>query len=191
MFLKLSSRKGSKYAKEVRNGHKNEIIVEKFENSLDILFTMLWNISQLKTGARIGMSISMDLTRETSRLFTDRLDKLHHIIDKHREVLNDKIINKMGKYFEIIAPMELLTPKESLKVEFALNILKEFIHKYNRNLYSFTHITIALKQLNDILNLEGDYKDPQIIRDKRYLEALLQLMIIISRPRKGIYDVLS
>lgn len=191
MFLKLSSKKGSKYAKEVRNRRKNETIIEKFENSLDILFSMLWNIIQLKTGARIGMSISMDLTRETSRLFTDRLDKLHHIIDKNREVLNDKIINKMGKYFEIIAPMELLTPKESLKLEFALNILKEFIHKYNRNLNSFTHITITLKQLNDILNLEGDYKDPQIIRDKRYLEALLQLMIIISRPRKGIYDFLS
>jgi len=191
LFLKLSSKKGSKYAKEVRNRRKNETIIEKFENSLDILFSMLWNIIQLKTGARIGMSISMDLTRETSRLFTDRLDKLHHIIDKNREVLNDKIINKMGKYFEIIAPMELLTPKESLKLEFALNILKEFIHKYNRNLNSFTHITITLKQLNDILNLEGDYKDPQIIRDKRYLEALLQLMIIISRPRKGIYDFLS
>ena len=191
MFLKLSSKKGSKYAKEVRNRRKNETIIEKFENSLDILFTMLWNIIQLKTGARIGMSVSMDLTRETSRLFTDRLDKLHHIIDKNREVLNDKIIDKMGKYFEIIAPMELLTPKESLKLEFALNILKEFIHKYNRNLNSFTHITIVLKQLTDILDLEGDYKDPQIIRDKRYLEALLQLMIIISRPRKGIYDVLS
>jgi len=191
LFLKLSSKKGSKYAKEVRNRRKNETIIEKFENSLDILFTMLWNIIQLKTGARIGMSVSMDLTRETSRLFTDRLDKLHHIIDKNREVLSDKIIDKMGKYFEIVAPMELLTPKESLKLEFALNILKEFIHKYNRNLNSFTHITIVLKQLTDILDLEGDYKDPQIIRDKRYLEALLQLMIIISRPRKGIYDVLS
>lgn len=84
-----------------------------------------------------------------------------------------------------------MTPKESLKLEIALYILKEFIHKYNRNLNSFTHIIIALKKLTDILDLEGDYKDPQIIRDKRYLEALLQLMIIISRPRKGIYDVLS
>lgn len=104
MFLKLSSKKGSKYAKEVRNRRKNETIIEKFENSLDILFTMLWNIIQLKTGARIGMSVSMDLTRETSRLFTDRLDKLHHIIDKNREVLSDKIIDKMGKYFEIVLP---------------------------------------------------------------------------------------
>ena len=80
LFLKLSSKKGSNYAKEVRNRRKNEIITEKFDNSLDILFSMLWNIIQLKTGARIGMSVSIDLTRETYRLFTDRIDKLHHIL---------------------------------------------------------------------------------------------------------------
>ena len=191
MFLKLSSKKGSKYAKEVRKRRKNEIITEKFENSLDILFSMLWNIIQLKTGARIGMSVSMDLTRETSRLFNDRIDKFHHIIDEHREILNEKIIEKMGNYFNIIVPTGLLSPGEFLKSEIALNILKEFIHKYNRNLNSFTYSTSVLKQLTDILNLEGDYKDPQIIRDKKYLEALLKLMIIISRPRKGIYDFLS
>ena len=173
------------------NSRKNEIITEKFENSLDILFSMLWNIIQLKTGARVGMSVSMGLTRETSRLFTDRIDKLHYIIDEYREVLNDKIIEKIGKCFEIIAPTGLLSPEEFLKSEIALNILKEFIHKYNRSLSSFTHITLAIKKLTDILNLEGDYKNPQIIKDKKYLEALLKLMIIISRPRKGIYDVLS
>ncbi len=173
------------------NSHQYEIITEKFENSLDILFSMLWNLVQLKAGARVGMSVSMGLTRETSRLFTDRIDKLHYIIDEYREVLNDKIIEKIGKYFEIIAPTELLNPEEFLKSEIALNILKEFIHKYNRSLSSFTHITLAIKKLTDILNLEGDYKNPQIIKDKKYLEVLLKLMIIISRPRKGIYDVLS
>ena len=103
----------------------------------------------------------------------------------------EKIIEKIGKCFEIIAPTGLLSPEEFLKSEIALNILKEFIHKYNRSLSSFTHITLAIKKLTDILNLEGDYKNPQIIKDKKYLEALLKLMIIISRPRKGIYDVLS
>jgi len=191
LFLKLSSKKGSKYAKDVITRRKNEIITEKFEISLDILFSMLWNIIQLKTGARIGMSVSMDLTRETSRLFTERIDIVHHIIDEHRELLNEIIIEKMGKYFNIIVPTGLLSSEEFLKSEIALNILKEFIHKYNRNLNSFTYSTRVLKQLTDNLNLEGDYKDLQIIRDKRYLEAFLKLIIIISRPRKGIYDFLS
>ncbi len=82
MFLELSSKKGSKYAKEVSNREKNEIITEKFENSLDILFTILWNIIQLKTGARIGMSVSMDLTRETSKLFTERINRLHYALSE-------------------------------------------------------------------------------------------------------------
>ena len=141
MFLKISSKKGSKYAKDVRNRRKNEIILEKFENSLDILFSMLWNIIQLKTGARIVMTVSMDLTRETSRLFTERINIIHHIIDKNRELLNEIIIEKMGKYFNIIVPTGLLSPEEFLKSEIALNILKEFIHKYNRNLNSFTYST--------------------------------------------------
>ncbi len=175
----------------MRDRCKSEIITEKFENSLDILFSMLWNIIQLKTGARIGMSVSMDLTRETSRLFTERIDIFHHIIDEHRELLNEKIIEKMGKYFNIIVPTGLLSSEEFLKSEIALNILKEFIHKYSRNLNGFTYSTSVLKQLTDILNLEGDYKDPQIIRDKKYLEAFLKLIIIISKPRKGIYDFLS
>jgi len=191
LFLKLSSKKGSKYAREVRNRRKNETIVEKFENSLDILFTMLWNIIQLKTGARIGMSVSMDLTRDTSRLFTERINKLHYIVDEHREVLNDKIIEKIGKCFEIIAPIELLNPEDFLKSEIALNILKEFIHKYNRASSCFTHIALTIKKLTDILNLEGDYKNPQIIKDTKYFEAFLKLMIIISRPQKGIYDLFS
>lgn len=125
----------------MRNRRKNEIILEKFENSLDILFSMLWNIIQLKTGARIVMTVSMDLTRETSRLFTERINIIHHIIDKNRELLNEIIIEKMGKYFNIIVPTGLLSPEEFLKSEIALNILKEFIHKYNRNLNSFTYST--------------------------------------------------
>jgi len=175
----------------VSNRRKNEIITEKFENSLDILFSMLLNMGQLKTGARIGMSVSMDLTRETSKLFTDRIDKLHYIIDEHREVLNDKIIEKIGKYFEIIAPTGLLNPEEFLKSEIAINILKEFIHKYNRASSCFSHISLTIKKLTDILNLEGDYKNPQIIKDQKFFEAFLKLMIIISRSQKGIYDLFS
>ncbi|MFX1417607.1 MAG: hypothetical protein ACFE9N_01670 [Promethearchaeota archaeon] len=173
------------------NRQKNEIIIEKFENSLDILNTMLMNMIQLKTGARIGMSVSIDLTRETSKLFTDRINKLHYILDKHRETLSEKIVEKIGKYFDMVAPSGLLSSEEFLKSDIALNILKEFIHKYNRASSCFTHISLTIKQLTDILNLEGNYKNPQIIKDKKYLEALLKLMIIISKPRKGIYDFFS
>ena len=191
MFLKLSSRKGSKYAKELRSKRKEEIIIEKFENSLDILFSMLWNIIQLKTGVRIGISVSMDLTRETSRLFTERIDKFHQIIDKYRTLLNEQIIENMGKYFNIIVPTGLLSSEEFLKSEIALNILKVFIHYYNRNINSFTYSASTLKQLTDILDFDGDYKDPQIIRNNKFLEALLKLIIVISKPRKDIYDFLS
>jgi len=203
--MELSSKKGSKYAKslrnkhkkeiskeqEVRNRHKKEAIIEQFENSLDILFTMFWNIIHLKKGARIGMSVSMDLTRETSKLFVERIEKLHGIIASKREILNDKIIDKIGKYFDVIAPVDLLSSEELLKSEIALNILKEFIHKYNRSLSSYNHIAIALKQLTDILKLEGDYRDPLIVKDMKYLEVLLKLMIILSKPPKGIYDLFS
>ncbi|MFW9882729.1 MAG: hypothetical protein ACFFG0_57430 [Candidatus Thorarchaeota archaeon] len=191
LFFELSSKKGSKYATEVSNRQKSEIIVEKFENSLDILNTMLMNMIQLKTGARIGMSVSIDLTRETSKLFTDRINKLHYILDKHREILSEKIVEKIGKYFDMVAPSGLLNPEEFLKSDIALNVLKEFIHKYNRASNCFTQISLTIKQLTDILNLEGNYNDPQIIKDKKYLEALLKLMIIISKPRKGIYDFFS
>ncbi len=204
LFMELSSKEGSKYAKEarnkhkektsitqeVRNGHNKKTIIEQFENSLDILFIMLWNIIQLKTGARIGISVSMILTRETSKLFSERMDKFHRIIDKNRDILNEIIIEKMGKFFDIFAPTGLLTPEEFLKSEIALNILKEFIHK-NRNLSSFNHISVALKKLTDISKLEGDYKDPQIIKDKKFIEVLLKLMILISKPPKGLYDFLS
>lgn len=191
MFLKISSKKGSKYANEESNRRKNEIITEKFENSLDILFSMLLNMVQLKTGARIGMSVSMDLTRDTSRLFTERINKLHCIIDEYREVLNEKIIEKIGKCFDIIAPTGLLNPEDFLKSDIALNILKEFIHKYNRASSCFTHISLTTKKLTDILNLEGDFKNPQIIKDQKFFETFLKLMIIISKPRKGIYDLFS
>lgn len=198
----LSSKKGSKFAKEVIDKQKKElnidleerekdIIIEKFENSLDILFIMFMNLIQLKTGPRIGMSVSTDLTRDTSKLFTERIDKFHNILDKNREILNDKIIEKTGKYFEIFAPTELLTPDEFLKSDIALNILKEFIHKYNRSLSSFDRISTALKQLTDISKLDGDFKEPQIKKDKKFMEALLKLMILISKPPKGIYDFLS
>jgi len=189
--MRLSAKKGSKYAKDVRNSHKEVTIIEKFENSLDILFTMFWNLIQLKTGSRIGMSVSMDLTRDTSKLFTERIDKFHKIIDKYRDILNEKIIEKMGKSFDIFAPTGLLTPEEFLKSEIALNILKEFINKYNRTLSSFNHFSVVLKQLTDISKLEGSYKDPQIMKDKKFIEALLKLMILISKPPKGIYDFLS
>ena len=182
--MQLSAKKGSKYAKNVRNSHKEVTIIKQFEDSLDILFTMFWNLIQLKKGSRIGMSVSIDLTRNTSKLFTKR-------IDKYRDILNEKIIEKIGKYFDIFAPTGLLIPEESLKSDIALNILKEFIHKYNRTLSSFNYISIALKQLTDILKLEGDYKDPLIMKDKKFLEAILKLMIIISKPPKGIYDFFS
>jgi len=191
LFLELSSKKGSQYAKEVSNRLKNGIIKEKFENSLDILYTMLWNIMQLKTGARIGMSVSMDLTRETSKLFTERINKLHHILGVHRDILGEILVEKIGKYFDIIAPTGLLDPDEFLKSDLALNILKEFINKYNRASSCFAHISLTIKQLTNILTLEGDYKNPQVIQDKKYLEALLKLMIIISKPQKGIYDFFS
>ncbi|MEE9377188.1 MAG: hypothetical protein V3V33_04040 [Candidatus Lokiarchaeia archaeon] len=200
--MELSSKKGSKYAKEVIDKHKKEIyseeernkkeiIIEKFENSLDILYTMFWNLIQLKTGSRIGMSVSMDLTRDTSKLFTERVNKFHNIVDKYREILNERIIDKMGKYFDIFAPTGLLTSEEFLKSEIALNILKEFINKYNRTLSSFNHISVGLKQLTDISKLEGDYKDPQIMKDKKFIEVLLKLMVLISKPPKGIYDFFS
>ncbi|MFX1456721.1 MAG: hypothetical protein ACFFDB_15215 [Promethearchaeota archaeon] len=191
MFFELSSKKGSKYAKEVSITRNNKIISEKFENSLDILFTMLCNIIQLKTGARIGMTVSMDLTRETSKLFTVRINKLHHILDEHRDILSEKLVEKIGKYFDIIAPSGLLNPEEFLKSDIALNILKEFIHKYNRASSCFTHISLTIKQLINILTLEGDYKNPQVVQDMKYLEALLKLMILISKPQKGIYDFFS
>lgn len=152
---------------------------------------MLLNMVQLKTGARIGMSVSMDLTRDSSKLFIERINKLHYIVDEHRDVLNEKIIGKIGKYFEIIAPTGLLDPGDFLKSEIALNILKEFIHKYNRSSSCFPHISLTIKKLTDILNLEGDYKNPQLIKDQKFFEALLKLMIVISRPRKGIYDLFS
>ncbi len=199
----ISSKKGSKYAKEVIDKHKkeknigqvernkNETIIEKFETSLDILFTMFWNLIQLKTGSRIGMTVSMDLTRDTSKLFTERIDKFHRIIDKNRDILNELIIKKMGKYFDIFAPTGLLTSEEFLKSEIALNILKEFTNKYNRSLSSFNRISVVLKQLTDISKLEGDFKDPQMIKDKKFIEALMKLMILISKPPKGIYDFFS
>ncbi|MFW9876913.1 MAG: hypothetical protein ACFFG0_27785 [Candidatus Thorarchaeota archaeon] len=191
LFFELSSKKGSKFAAEVSNRQKNEIIIEKFENSLDILYAMLMNIIQLKTGSRIGMSVSIDLTRETSKLFTDRINNLHYILDKNRETLSEKIVEKIGKYFDVVAPSELMNPEEFLKSNIALNVLKEFIHKYNRASNCFTQISLTIKQLTDILNLEGEYKNPQVMKDKKYLEALLKLMIIISKPRKGIYDFFS
>ncbi len=199
----ISSKKGSKYAKEVTDKHKkekiigpkerkkNETIIEKFETSLDILFTMFWNLIQLKTGSRIGMTVSMDLTRDTSKLFTERIDKFHRIIDKNRDILNELIVEKMGKYFDIFAPSELLTAEEFLKSEVALNILKEFTNKYNRNLSSFNRISVVLKQLTDISKLEGHFKDPQVIKDKKFIEALMKLMILISKPPKGIFDFFS
>ncbi|MFX1570398.1 MAG: hypothetical protein ACFFCV_18710 [Promethearchaeota archaeon] len=146
---------------------------------------------QLKTGARIGMTISIDLTRSTSKLFTERINKLHGIIDEHRKILNDKIIEKIGKYFDIIAPTGFLNPEDFLKSDIALNILKEFIHKYNRTSSCFDQITLTIKKLIDILNLEGNYKNPQLIKDQKFFEALLKLMIIISKPRKGIFDLFS
>ncbi|MFW9882050.1 MAG: hypothetical protein ACFFG0_53990 [Candidatus Thorarchaeota archaeon] len=191
LFFELSSKKGSKFATEVSNRQNFEIIIEKFENSLDILCTMLMNMIQLKTGARIGMSVSIDLTRETSKLFTDRINKLHYIVDTHREILSEKIVEKIGKYFDVFAPSGLLSSEEFLKSDIALNVLKEFIHKYNRASNCFTHISLTIKQLTDILNLEGEYRNPQVMKDKKYLEALLKLMIIISKPRKGIYDFFS
>lgn len=191
MFFELSSKRGSKFAVEICNKQQNEIIIEKFENSLDILFTMLSNMVQLKTGARIGMSVSLDLTRETSKLFTDRINQLHSILDKHREILSEKIIEKMGKYFEVVAPSGLMNPEDALKTDMSLNILKEFIHKYNRSASCFNHISLSIKKLISILDLEGDYKNPQTMKDKKYLEALLKLMILISKPRKGIYDFFS
>jgi len=152
---------------------------------------MLWNMIQLKAGARIGMSVSMDLTRETSKLFTERINKLHRILDEQRDILSEKLVEKIGKYFDVIAPSELISPEEFLQSDIALNILKEFIHNYNRASNCFNHISLTIKKLTNVLNLEGDYKDPQIIRDKKYLEALLKLMIIISKPQKGIYDFFS
>jgi hypothetical protein len=149
---------------------------------------MLMNMIQLKTGARIGMSVSMKITRETSKLFTERINKLHYILDKHREILSEKIIEKIGKYFDVIAPSGLMSSEEFLRSDLALNVLKEFIHKYNRASSGFTHISLTIKKLTDVLTLEGDYKNPQIIQDKKYLEALLKLIIIIAKPRQGIYD---
>lgn len=191
MFLHISSKKGSKYAKEVSNRHKNGITIEKFENSLDVLYSMLLNMVQLKTGARIGMSVSMDLTRDTSRLFTERINKLHYIVDDHKEILYDKIIERIGKCFETIAPTGLLNPEDFLKSEVALNILKEFIHKYNRVSSCFTHIALTIKKLTDILSLEGDFKNQEIINDQKFLEAFLKLLILISKPQKGVYDLFS
>lgn len=152
---------------------------------------MLTNIIQLKTGARIGMSVSMDLTRETSKLFTNRINKLHYILDQNRETLSEKVVEKIGDYFEIIAPSELMSSDELLKSDIALNVLKEFIHKYNRASSCFTHISLTIKKLTDILTLDGDFKDPQIKNDKKFLEGLLKLMILISKPQKGIYDFFS
>ncbi|MFX1525574.1 MAG: hypothetical protein ACFFCC_18855 [Promethearchaeota archaeon] len=152
---------------------------------------MLCNMIQLKTGARMGMTVSMDLTRETSKLFTVRINKLHHILDEHRDILTEKLVEKIGKYFDIIAPSGLLDSEEFLKSDIALNILKEFIHKYNRASSCFTHISLTIKQLINILTLEGDYKNPQVVQDMKYLEALLKLMILISKPQKGIYDFFS
>jgi hypothetical protein len=97
----------------------------------------------------------------------------------------------MGKYFDIFAPTGLLTSEEFLKSEIALNILKEFTNKYNRSLSSFNRISVVLKQLTDISKLEGDFKDPQMIKDKKFIEALMKLMILISKPPKGIYDFFS
>jgi hypothetical protein len=152
---------------------------------------MLWNMIQLKTGARVGMTISMDLTRETSKLFIERINKLHYILDKHQEILSDMMVEKIGKYFDVIAPSGFMEPEDFLKSDVALNILKEFIHKYNRASSCFTHISLTIKQLTNILSLEGDYNNPQVIQDKKYLEALVKLMILISKPQKGIYDFFS
>ena len=69
--------------------------------------------------------------------------------------------------------------------------MKEFTNKYNRSLSSFNRISVVLKQLTDISKLEGDFKDPQIIKDKKFIEALMKLMILISKPPKGIYDSFS
>ncbi|MFX1366567.1 MAG: hypothetical protein ACFFCE_01250 [Promethearchaeota archaeon] len=191
MFLKISSKKGSKYANEVNNKRKNGEIIEKFENSLDILYSMLLNIVQLKSGARIGMTVSLNITRDTSRLFTDRINKLHSIIDEYKEVLIEKIIEKIGKFFDIIAPTGLLNPEDFLKSDIALNILKEFINKYNRASSCFTHIPFNIKKLTDLLIFEGDFKNSEIIKDQKFFEAFLKLLILISRPRKGVYDIFS
>lgn len=133
----------------------------------------------------------MDLTRETSKLFTERINQLHTILDEYREILSEKIIEKMGKYFEVVAPSGLINPHDALKIDMSLNILKEFIHKYNRSSSCFNHIPLAIKKLIAILDLERDYKNPQTMKDTKYFEALLKLMILISRPRKGIYDFFS
>lgn len=192
LFSRVSSNEGSESDQE-NSGDQCDIKIttEKFENSLDILYTMLWNIIQLKTGARIGMTVSMDLTRETSKLFTERINKLHLILSEHRDVLSEILVEKIGKYFDLIAPTGLLDPEEFLKSDIALNILKEFLNKYNRASSCFTHISLTLKQLTNILVLEGDYNNPQVVQDKKFLEALLKLMIIISKPQKGIYDFFS
>ncbi|MFW9972015.1 MAG: hypothetical protein ACFFDF_17630, partial [Candidatus Odinarchaeota archaeon] len=166
-------------------------IIKKFEESLEILYSMLLNMVQLKTGARIGMSVSIDLTRDTSRLFTERINKLHNNIDEYQEVLNNKIIEKMGKYFDIIAPTGLWNSEDLLKSDVALYILKEFIHKYNRASSCFAHISLSMKKLTDILILEGDFKNPDIIRDQKFFEAFLKLLILVSKPRKGVYDLFS
>ena len=152
---------------------------------------MLLNMVQLRTGARIGMSVSIDLTRNTSRLFIERINKLHCITDQYKEILNKQIIKKIGKYFDIIAPSELMNPEVLLKSDIALNILKEFIHKYNRASSCLTHISLTMKKLTDILNLEGDYKNPEIIRNQKFLEGFLKLLILVSKPQKGVHDLFS
>jgi hypothetical protein len=152
---------------------------------------MLANMIQLKTGARIGMTVSMDLTRETSKLFTERINKLHTILDEYQNILTDILVEKVGKYFDVIAPSGLIDPEDFLKSDIALNIFKEFMHKYNRASSCFNQISLSIKQLTNILNLEGDYKNPQIMRDKKFLESLLKLMILISKPQKGIHDFFS
>ncbi len=106
-------------------------------------------------------------------------------------MLSEKLVEKIGKYFDLIAPTGLLDPEEFLKSDLALNILKEFLHKYNRASSCFTHISLTVKQLTNILVLEGDFNNPQLMQDKKFLEALLKLMIIISKPQKGIYDFFS
>ncbi len=191
MFVKISSKNGSKHTNEEHNTYQNKMLIEKFENSLDILYSMFLNIVQLKTGARIGMTVSLNITRDTSRLFTERINKLHSIIDEYKEVLNEKIIEKIGKYFDIIAPTGVLNREDFLKSDIALNILKEFIHRYNRASSCFTQISLTIKKLTDIINLEGDFKNSEIIKDQKFFEAFLKLLILVSKPQKGVYDLFS
>lgn len=52
LFFELSSKGGSKFATEVNNKQQNEIIVEKFENSLDVLFYNVIKYDSIKNRSK-------------------------------------------------------------------------------------------------------------------------------------------